>query len=151
MNPLATIREYRKNDKLAVLNLLALNTPTYFAPEERADFEHYLDHEREHYLVLEMDGKIVGCGGINFTADGATGKISWDILHPAYQGKSLGTQLLQHRIDQLKATETIKKITVRTSQVAYQFYEKGGFELVEVVPGYWAKGFDLYRMEYRRL
>lgn len=93
--------------------------------------------------------KLVGCGGINFSDNRMTGKISWDILHPEYQGKSLGTYLLEYRIKKLKSIDSVQRITVRTSQLAYKFYEKRGFELLEVKKDYWARGFDMYRMEYK--
>ena len=70
--------------------------------------------------------------------------------HPDYQGKSLGTKLLKHRIDKLNSIDGIQKITVRTSQVAYKFYEKQGFELFEIKKDYWAEGFDMYNMEYKQ-
>jgi ribosomal protein S18 acetylase RimI-like enzyme len=144
------IREYQDSDKNAVLNLLRLNTPKYFAPEEEKDLDDYLDNERELYFVIIFDNKLVGCGGINFADNNTRGKISWDILHPDYQGKSLGTQLLKHRIEILKSMENIQKISVRTSQIAYKFYEKNGFELFEIIKDYWAKGFDLYNMEFKK-
>ncbi len=146
-----TIREYELTDKSAVMNLIRLNTPRYFAPEEEADLSRYLDSERELYYVLLFNEKIVGCGGINFADNKTTGRISWDIFHPQYQGKSLGTQLLKYRIGKLKSLGGVQKITVRTSQVAYKFYEKQGFELIEIKKDYWAKGFDMYRMEYKAL
>ena len=151
MNHSITIREYEPTDKDAVINLIRLNIPKYFAPTEETDLNYYLDHERELYYVLLFDGQIVGCGGINFEDKKTTGKISWDILHPQYQGKSLGSQLLKYRIEKIKVIDSIQKITVRTSQLAYKFYEKQGFELNEVKEDYWAKGFDLYRMEYKGL
>ena len=151
MNHSITIREYEPTDKDAVINLIRLNIPKYFAPTEETDLNYYLDHERELYYVLLFDGQIVGCRGINFEDNKTTGKISWDILHPQYQGKSLGSQLLKYRIEKIKVIDSIQKITVRTSQLAYKFYEKQGFELNEVKEDYWAKGFDLYRMEYKGL
>ncbi|MCB6974554.1 MULTISPECIES: GNAT family N-acetyltransferase [Butyricimonas] len=148
MNNSITIREYKSIDKSSVMNLIRLNTPEYFAPEEENDFSNYLDNERELYYVLLFNEKIVGCGGINFAENKTIGKISWDILHPEYQGKSLGTRLLEYRIEKLESIKSVQKITVRTSQVAYQFYEKQGFELKEIKKDYWAKGFDMYKMEY---
>ena len=148
MNNSITIREYKSIDKSSVMNLIRLNTPEYFAPEEENDFSNYLDNERELYYVLLFNEKIVGCGGINFAENKTMGKISWDILHPEYQGKSLGTRLLEYRIEKLESIKSVQKITVRTSQVAYQFYEKQGFELKEIKKDYWAKGFDMYKMEY---
>lgn len=70
------------DDKRRVMNLIRLNTPEYFAPEEEADLSEYLDRWRELYYVLETGGEIVGCGGINFADHHTTGKISWDIIHP---------------------------------------------------------------------
>jgi ribosomal protein S18 acetylase RimI-like enzyme len=143
-----TIRKFQPSDKFEIINLLKLNTPVYFAPEEEADLINYLDDETELYYVILFDDKIVGSGGINFSENNTAAKISWDILHPDYQGKSLGTQLLKHRIDILKSMEDVKKISVRTSQVANKFYEKQGFELFEIIKDYWAEGFDLYNMKY---
>ena len=150
MTSLITIREYEPSDKNDVINLIKLNTPEFFATDEEEDLKKYLEAERELYYILLYDEKIVGCGGINFSGDKTIGKISWDIFHPDYQGKSLGTKLLKHRIDKLNSIEGIQKITVRTSQVAYKFYEKQGFELFEIKKDYWAEGFDMYNMEYKQ-
>lgn len=145
---MVVIREYQPTDKNAVMDLIRRNTPEYFAPEEEADLSNYLDNEREFYYVLLFNGKLVGCGGINFAENKTVGKLSWDIVHPEYQGKSLGAQLLKHRIVKLKSIDSIISITVRTSQLAYKFYEKQGFILNEIEKNYWAKGFDMYSMEY---
>ena len=146
-----TIREYNKADKATVLNLLRLNTPRYFSPEEEHDLIYYLEHEIDRYFLLEMNHKVVGCGGINFSENNTLGKISWDFFHPDFQGKGLGTLLLKHRIDLLQNTKGITKIIVRTSQHTHLFYEKGGFVLTEIVKNYWAEGYDLYTMEYLSL
>lgn len=149
MNHPIIIREYEPTDKNAVLNLIRLNTPACFAAKEEADFNRYLDNERELYYVLLCEDEIVGCGGINFADNKTTGRISWDMIHPKYQGRSLGTLLLKHRIVKLKSIGNIEKITVRTSQMAYRFYEKQGFELNEIKKDYWAEGFDMYNMTFR--
>ncbi len=140
------IKEYKPSHKEQVLALLRLNTPEYFDPSEEAALSHYLDQERELYYVVMADTEIVGCGGINFANDGTTGKISWDIIHPDHQGKSIGTKLLTYRIRLLESMENVQEITVRTSQHAYRFYEKSGFRLREVTKDYWAPGIDRYAM-----
>lgn len=142
------IREYNAQDKVAVLNLLKLNTPNYFSPEEEKDLVYYLDNEIEYYFVLEFNDIIVGSGGFNFSGYVTNGKISWDIFHPDHQGKSLGSMLVNYRIEKLKKFKNLKTITVRTSQLVYKFYEKLGFKIIEVVEDYWAKDFHLYKMEY---
>lgn len=144
-----TIREYQIMDKDAVMELIKQNTPKYFAPEETEDLSNYLDNEIELYYVLVLHDKIVGCGGINFAEDKTIGKLSWGMIHPSYQGQSLGKQLLKYRIGILKSVDSVQKITVRTSQLVYRFYEKQGFVLKETKKDYWGKGIDLYSMEYK--
>lgn len=145
-----TIRAYTEKDKNEVLLLFDHNVPSYFSSEERPDLEYYLENEIEFYFVIAMDKQIVGCGGINFDSTKTKGVISWDIIHPAYQNKKLGTALLKHRIALLKEMLNIKSIIVRTSQHTYQFYQQQGFELLEITKDYWADGFDLYFMEHKK-
>lgn len=142
------IRPYKSNDRDTLLNLLRLNTPEYFAPEEELDFQEYLENQIELYFVIEWAEQVVGCGGINFADQKTTGRISWDIIHPDFQRKSLGKILLDYRLSLLQSIPTIEKITVRTSQLAWQFYEKNGFRLVEIKKDFWAAGLDMYFMEF---
>ncbi len=142
------IRNYTDTDRESVLHLLRLNTPRYFAPSEEKDLVYYLDNHADHYFVVESGGEPLGCGGFNFSDDRTVGKISWDIFHPGHQGKGLGSALTRYRIERLKEYDSVRTISVRTSQVVFKFYEKFGFRLQEVVKDYWAEGFDLYRMEF---
>lgn len=145
------IRTYSATDKSQLLTIIRDNTPKYFAVEEEADFSDYLDNEIEDYFVVETENKIVGCGGVNFSEDKTIGIISWGMIHPDYQGKKIGTELLNHRLNFLKNVKSAQLITVRTTQLSYPFYEKNGFELKETQKDFWAKGFDMYYMEYRNL
>jgi len=88
MTNIITIREYEPKDKHDAIDLIRLSTPDYFAAHEEKDFNRFLETERELFYVLPMDGKIAGCGGINFADNRTTGIISWDIIHPAHRGKS---------------------------------------------------------------
>ncbi len=143
------IRKYTPANKARILDLLRLNTPGYFAPEEEKDLVFYLDHEIEDYYMLVVEDEIIGCGGINYKENHTVGYISWDFFHPDFQGQGFGSMLLEHRINKLKADPEIKQIIVRTTQLTYKFYEKAGFQLIEQAPDYWARGFDLYKMEYK--
>lgn len=143
---MTNIRFYNSSDKNAIIELFRLNTPLYFSPDEEADLDKYLENELELYFVLENEGEIVGCGGINFP-DQNSATISWDLFHPDFHGKGFGSKLLRYRLDQLKELQDILKIKVRTSQLVYQFYEKNGFKLLRTEDNYWAEGFHLYEME----
>lgn len=146
---LYSIRPYSSTDKAKLLVLLDLNTPKYFATAEKVDFQNYLESEIEMYYVIIVENKIIGCGGVNFENEKTTGIISWDMIHPEFHGKGFGNALLQYRISGLKSLENLTNIIVRTSQMTFPFYQKQGFQIREIKPDYWAKGFDLYYMEYR--
>ena len=148
MNENITIRKYASADKEYVINLFRLNTPKYFAASEEEDLVYYLSHHIENHYVVACGDKLWGCGGFTLSDDLSTGKISWDIFHPDHQGKGLGSILTKYRIEKIQEHKTIKSISVRTSQVAFKFYERFGFNLKETIKDYWAEGFDLYRMEY---
>jgi ribosomal-protein-alanine N-acetyltransferase len=141
------IRSYRKEDRDAIIKLFILNTPQFFCPPEQADLEEYLEKEIEHYYVVEQEGQILACGGSN--VKDSVGCLSWYIVHPDEQGKGLGRMLADKNLQILKADERVSKIIVRTSQLAYRFYEKAGFVLISTEDNYWGEGMHLYKMELK--
>lgn len=144
-----TIREYKPSDKNRIRELLKLNTPEYFAPEEEQDLIDYLNNHLENYYVVEEEGVVLGCGGFNLSDDPRVVRISWDIIDPGSQGKGVGTFLTKFRIRKIKESKTVETIVVRTTQLVYPFYEKLGFEIKSIEKDYWAPGFDLYYMDQK--
>ncbi|MCK0125356.1 GNAT family N-acetyltransferase [Gelidibacter sp. F2691] len=143
------IRNYSIEDKSKIIDLLIQNTPEYFDPAEQQDLSHYLDTKVEDYFVYEEQSKILGAGGINYILGDHLARISWDLVAPEMQGKGIGKALMHHRIKHINRKPNIQMISVRTSQLAYKFYEKFGFKLVSVEKDYWAKNFDLYQLEMK--
>ena len=143
------IRKYTTKDKSRVFELFRLNTPNYFDATEQSDLENYLKNQLEDYFVYIENSKIIGAGGINYYLKENRARISWDMIDPKWHGIGIGKKLTQHRINHLNSSPKIEFISVRTSQLAYQFYEKMGFELDEVKKDHWAKNFDLYLMHMK--
>jgi N-acetylglutamate synthase-like GNAT family acetyltransferase len=142
------IREFDYKDAVKVLEIFKQNVPKYFAVSEVQEFEKYLEFEIENYFVAEIEGEIIGAGGVNFEKNKTIGKISWGFIKPEFQGFGFGSKLLKYRIDFLKSVTTVEKIALGTSQHTYMFYQKNGFVLKEIRKDYWAKDFDLYDMIY---
>ena len=140
------IRTYQKTDFDLVINLLRLNTPKYFDPTEELELVSYLKEVPENFYVLLIDGKIVGTGGHDIIEELSQGVLSWYFLDPAFQGKGLGSVLVQKNLEEIKKSSEIKRVIVRTSQFADSFFAKQGFELLGIEKDYWAKGYDLYMM-----
>ena len=141
------IRPYTIDDKVALLALLRGNTPHFFDPSEEEDFHFYLDNQIEDYFVVIQNFEIVGCGGINYFPDQRIARLSWDIISASSHGKGLGNLLVKHRIQLLKSNPSYERIVVRTSQHAYKFYEKMGFNLTKITVNFWAENLDLYEMD----
>lgn len=141
------IRAYQPTDLKEVMDIFLMNVPDYFAPEEQAELERYLDENSEHYFVYLEEQKIVGAGGYNCLPP--QGRISWYFIHPDYQGRGIGRALAQHALEGLKQHKDIDQIIVRTSQHAWPFFKKLGFDLIKKEKNFWAPGFDLYEMEYQ--
>ena len=142
-----TIRNFRAEDKPSLFEVLSSNTPQYFSFDEKQDFDRYLDKEIEAYFVVENKHQIVGCGGINLNLEQAHGVISWGMIHADFHRQNIGGELLKYRLAYLIERYRLDKITVRTSQMVYLFYQKHGFELIEIKKDFWAQGIDLYLME----
>lgn len=141
------IRLFKNTDISELVKLLRLNTPKYFSHAEEVDFIEYLRTDCQNYFVVENQGVLIACGGINYGFNnGRTARLSWDIVHPVHQGKGVGRELVLYRIEQIKSDENVKRVVVRTSQYAHQFYEKLGFSLKATEKNFWSEGFDLYAM-----
>lgn len=140
------IRTYQSNDFESIMAIFDRLCPHYFHIEEKGDLQNYLNSEIEDYFVWEEQGAILAAGGINYFPEAKEARISWDLVHPDSHGKGLGTRLLKHRLNHIAQKPDYHDIVVRTSQMAWQFYEKGGFILSVVVKDYWAPGYDLYYM-----
>ena len=141
------IRNYKPSDQGRLIELLRLNTPTFFAPEEEADFVQYLGiHESEHY-VWDIDGEVLGCAGCSWYPDSNDGRVAWFVVHPETQGQGVGMKLLDHCVEHLKTNPKMRAIIVRTSQLAEGFFARGGFEKERHEKDYWAPGFDLVYMK----
>jgi ribosomal protein S18 acetylase RimI-like enzyme len=140
------IRAYAASDKQKLLGIFKLNVPRYFAASELTDLDTYLEREAETYRVIEVDQKLVGGFGFIIDKEKSEGSITWIFFDPKKTGIGLGKLAIQYCHDVFNRTENIQKYTVRTSQLAYAFFEKFGYETTEIKKDYWGKGLDLYAM-----
>ncbi len=89
------------------------------------------------YIVVEVDGKVVGYGGIWLILD--EGHITNIAIDKEYRGLGLGDKLLEGLI-QLCIDRDIKVITLevrKSNEVAKELYKKHGFKECGIRPGYY--------------
>jgi ribosomal protein S18 acetylase RimI-like enzyme len=103
----------------------------------------------DYRFVGAFDGtSLVGyaCWGPTPGTEG-THDLYWIVVDPTWQGKGVGTQLL-NEIEHRLTLEDGRLIVVETSSRADYaatrgFYERRGFERAAVIPAYYAPGDDL--------
>lgn len=143
----AIIALYKNSDKQSLIQIFRQNIPKYFAPKELEDFIMYLDKHADTYFTVKAGDIINGGFGYVIDKQEQTGSITWIFFHPDTTGTGLGTASLNYCLPILKSNSFVDKITVRTSQHANLFFEKFGFNLIEIKKDYWGKDLDLYSME----
>jgi len=141
------IRQYKPTDKEKLLEIFKLNTPEYFDKKEVNDFEEYLEQKGESYLIIELDNKIVGGTGYYVNESDRSGRIVWIFFDPNYSGLGLGRQIVEHCLALLSKYDRVDKFVVTTSQLAFRFFQKFGYNVNRIEKNYWGEGLDLYEME----
>ena len=142
------LRPYEPRDLDAVVEIFRSNIPKYFGHAEEPGLHEFLKTERaENYYVLEVDGDVIGAGGIAFNdIDSPTVSLCWGMVREDFLGTGLGKVLTRFRIELARDKYPGLPITIGTSQHTRGFYEKFGFRLVENTPNGFGPGIDNCRM-----
>ena len=144
-----SIREYQPSDQAACLEVFRSNFPHYFSEEDLDEYLEFLNdpEDRQNYLVLEKDQKIVGCGGYYVVHERGWGGLSFGMLDQSVHGTGLGKRLLLERLYRLSQVPEVGSIYLDTSQHTFGFFEKFGFVTQEITPDGYGGGLDRYDMK----
>lgn len=83
-----------------------------------------LEMEIEHFTVVERDGMIIACAALYPYLQDKVAELTCLAVHPDYQGKNRGDQLLKYIERQTKHLG-IKQLFVLTTRTAHWFRERG--------------------------
>lgn len=140
------IRTYTPSDRDAVIAIFRSNIPKYFGPEEEPGLCEFLAAMRsDEYYVIEIDGEVVGAGGIALNDDD-TVSLCWGMVREDHLGTGLGRELTEFRIEASRETFGDRAMVTSTSQHTEGFYEKFGFDTVEHTPNGFGPGLDICKM-----
>lgn len=117
-------RPYSGTDGPACLAIFDANTPGYFAPNERADYERFLDDTPEGYEVCELAGQVVAAFGLIDNGDDGT-SLNWIMLDPQSQGAGIGSAIME-RVMSLGKTSGLALIDIAASQKSAPFFARFG-------------------------
>lgn len=154
------IRLYTAADHNACMEAMRSNTPAYFAEDELAMFDRWLEaqevgrlehpvSEKEVYFVLEEDGRVWGCGGYLLVKDTDEIFLAWGMVHSSKHKLGWGKALLDFRIQHISENHPDRKIALSTTQDIVPFFEKYGFVITQVKPRYYSSTLDRVEMERR--
>ncbi|MDH6252411.1 putative GNAT family N-acyltransferase [Chryseobacterium sp. H1D6B] len=141
------ITKYRSAYRENCIQIFKSNLPTIFANEELQQFEEFLDQMADHYYVVKISDRLVGCGGIFFDDKKNEAGLSWGMVDANYHGQGIGKLLTQFRLELLEKLYADKMIKIETSQHTAKFYQKNGFKIVDIIADGFSGGLDKYTMK----
>ena len=142
-------RSYRASDQERIVKIFESNCPKYFDPNDKDALIDFLKNwTNEDYLVVIINGNIIGCGGHYVTED------RFGIAWVMFERGSIGHRHLLKTSDQFygKIEENIRKenlilpIKVNTTQLMEKLFNRYGFKTYEIIEDGFGKGLDEYKM-----
>lgn len=138
-------RPYGTTDRSACLTVFDANCPVYFAPNEREDYERFLDAGPIGYEVCLVDGQIAGAFGL--LGDRGQGKsLNWILISPDFQGIGVGTAIMDRVISSGRESG-VCFLSIAASQKSAPFFARFGAVTVAVRPDDWGPGMHRVDME----
>ncbi|MFN8441775.1 MAG: GNAT family N-acetyltransferase [Caldilineaceae bacterium] len=143
------LRTYTAIDQDACLAIFDSNRPRFFAAEDRAEFENFLNEPRCDYFVIEAKGEIVGCGGFWLDKEHGRAGLVWGMVHNNHHRQGIGRYLLLARLQTIGLQVADTTVLLNTSQQPVGFYARFGFEVQKITENGYGPGLDCYNMALR--
>ena len=121
------IREYQPADLEACIDIYESNMPDFVPPEGLERFIEFLQIGTSYYLVVEHDGDIVACGGLELVGDSDAATLVHGMVHGEYHRRGFGTTLLAARLALLETDDRPVEIWAKVGTEAMPFYGRFGF------------------------
>jgi N-acetylglutamate synthase-like GNAT family acetyltransferase len=121
------VREYRPEDLKACSNIYASNIEDFLPPALELLIDH-LEGPFSYYLVLETNGEIVGCGGLDMMAEANHAAFNFGMVRRDWHGQGLGSLLTSTRLALIEAENDPAYFGLETSIHTEPFYSRFGFE-----------------------
>lgn len=129
------VREFQPEDLEACVEIYRSNEPDYLDPAGLKAFVEFLAIGTSYYLVIEYDGDVIACGGLELVGDSDTAHLVHGMVHREYHRRGFGTTLLAARIALLETEDRPLELWLQTTRFSAPFYGRYGFALHAVSPG----------------
>jgi GNAT superfamily N-acetyltransferase len=138
-------RPFQKNDRQACLEMFDLNCPTFFAPNERTDYERFLDDACDRYELCLVDGRVVGGYGVYPDSPGRLA-LRWIMLSPKAQGRGIGSAMMARVVAALRQAGGAT-LRISASHKSAPFFARFGAQERTRIPDGWGPGMHRVEME----
>ena len=140
-----TFRPYRDADRQACISIFDANCPEFFAPNERQEFEEFLERISGGYEVCEVDGEVLGAFGLFVDSENMK-TLNWILLDPQTQGIGVGSMIMERVIQMGRTTQT-KAVKIAASHKSAPFFARFGASTTSLTKNGWGPGMDRVDME----
>ena len=129
------------------MDIFDANCPEYFAPNERQEYEDFLEEVPDDYEVCEADGRV--CGAFGLFDDGDSVKaLNWILLDPKTQGIGVGSKIME-RVEYLGRASETKIVRIAASHKSAPFFARFGANTTSFTKEGWGPGMDRVDMELK--
>lgn len=127
------------------IELFDLNSPAYFAEEERKDFREYLQSNEDQYLLGFIKNKLICCFGITEHSKELC-SLSWIMVHPNNHKSGYGSKMMSYFMNYVKDNKK-ETVLIATSQHANRFFETYGAKEIQFIKNGWGNGMHRIDMQ----
>ena len=139
-------RAYVSSDRDDCIRAFRSNTPTYFLPEELADYEQFLDRLPGPYFAVVGENELIACGGTATGRVKGEADVCWTIVHAQHQRQGAGNLLMASCVTEILAIPECDTVRLDTSQHSRGFFERWGFTATSMTPNGYGPGLDRIEM-----
>lgn len=138
-------RRYRGEDRHACLQLFDENCPDSFAPNERRDYEQFLDDAVDRYELCLIDGQVVGAYGL-YPEGPDRLALRWIIVSAGKQRRGVGSAVMNRIVAELRRSNGMT-LRISASHKSAPFFAKFGARERDRIPNGWGPGMHRVEME----
>ncbi len=118
-------REWRPEDRAACLALFDENCPEFFAPNERSDYEAFLDGVGAAYRVGEIEGKVTAAYGLLPSGDPTVLRLNWIMVARRAHGAGVGRAIMAEVVTDAQALRA-HRVEIAASHKSAPFFARFG-------------------------
>jgi ribosomal protein S18 acetylase RimI-like enzyme len=122
------IREFEPDDLEACVEIHRSNQPDFVEPAALDSFVTFLRGATSYFLVIEDNGDVIACGGLELVGDPDSATLVHSMVHREYQRRGFGSALLAAQLSLLEHEERPMDLWTRAGNETAGFYERLGFE-----------------------